>query len=299
MVGERKSLFHWSEIAFCVTSRMRRERPAIYRMATWNDLPSEIRELVLRFVCINIVAEYTSLQVDPWSAALRFHRPVIFAQVRTPAVLSYFAWVLQTCRYFHDTITEGIKFDGRSTATILMQLQHSKLRRAPLMIEDLCYDDDTINLRGLSELAHSIGLFWNNPVVLEELELAKLLSEIQILDCFPIIYRLLENWAQGHHQPTGFDSNFLMVQPRSSPDKTLSFLGFVIGSSNRYDEGWQVCSIEAMFDTKEWNRTRIDHETLPLLREDDLSSFQRDARLVRDIVVAAPNTWWLLVHDDE
>ena len=45
-------------------------------------------------------------------------------------------------------------------------------------------------------LVQSIGLFWNNPLILEGFDFARI-SKINLFECFPIIYTLFENWESG------------------------------------------------------------------------------------------------------
>jgi hypothetical protein len=107
---------------------------------------------------------------------------------------------------------------------------------------------------------------------------------------------LLENWAQGHNEPTRFSSNNLMLDYHLILNSLNSgYLGVVIGSSNRYDKGWLVCSIKGVF-MEGWNSTRFHQKTPSGLREENLRSSQRDIPLLKDVAVAPLNTWWLLVQ---
>src|SRR5271155_4591338 len=111
-------------------------------MATWNDLPNEIRHHILRFACVRIIAEYEELESaprpSPW--IYKYTELTPLSAIRPPTVLSLFAHLSRTCRYFHIAITNTIKFEHQSTATILKRLQHQKLDAVDFTT--ITYDED-------------------------------------------------------------------------------------------------------------------------------------------------------------
>jgi len=268
-------------------------------MATWHDLPNEIRELVLKFFCISVISEYTSLRRDSQAAGQRSAHGLKLSEIRPPIiVLSEFTWALRVCRYFHDAMTNRIKFEQQSTPTILMKHQAERFRGARVIMQGTSYNHGPFFLQDLVEVVLLIGYFWNNPLVIEELALSDLLSMVHIRSCFPILHKLLENWAQGHREPIKFSSDRLLIPlPCTTNSTNLLVLGIVIGSTSRFDKNWQVCSIETVFTTKESDSfSWIEGNLTPVSRKEDLAAFNRNITVLKDIILAPPNTWWLLVH---
>ena len=257
-------------------------------MTTWNELPNEICDLILRYVCAGIISDYMLPALDSFfNPSCLLHRAP--SDPHPPRVLSQFTRVIRVCRYFYNSIMNTIKFEGKSTAMRLMGLQYRRLRTA-LLIHNHA---SPIDSRALKVLVRSIGLFWNNPLVLDRIPLTDLLSQIQTPD-FPIIYRLFENWARHRRDPPNDQSNRIIFRFQNS---SVSYLAFVIGSSNRYNDRWQICSIAAVLNTRNSDRwTSIpDLDSLPLLYKDKINAFHEIVSLLRDIVQAPPDTWWLLV----
>ena len=291
-------------------------------MAAWNDLPNELHELILRFVCISIISEYTSIDLEEYQHQL-FNPSSLF----TPKILSHFTRTIRTCRYFHTAITDIIKFEEDSTATILMKLQFQHVDNSPL-VKPLPWIRRTFNApdrpldrKGLEVIGRLVGPFWNNSLVLKHLPLTRFLPQIDVDDCFPILFKLFENWARGYkdqgrlplitfsiygmrsahldpseHPPYEGDRLVFPIQLHTGKRE---YVGFVIGSTNRYDEHeWQVSSIEAVLAADNWNvGGRRNPEVLPVLCKEDIRRSSGKIAVFRDIILSPPNTWRLLFHD--
>jgi hypothetical protein len=126
-------------------------------MATWNLLPTEIRNLVLYFFCLNIVEEYRDLHIhlndEEYNASAELKWP------KPPECLSSLASALRTCHYFHNVIKQTIKIDGEFVVDILQGLQFHKLMETEKALHGF--------------LEHHIGLYfstvgyvWRNPLFL-------------------------------------------------------------------------------------------------------------------------------------
>jgi hypothetical protein len=155
-------------------------------MATWNDIPNEIRDHILRFTCVRIIAEYEELESGPGPSPWFYTKPTPFSAIRPPTVLSLFAHLSRTCRYFHIAITT-IKFEHQSTATILTRLQRQKFDAVDFTT--VTYDEDNDGQQRFDRysfqwLIWSIGPFWNNTLILEDLTFAKI-SQVDMFQCFP------------------------------------------------------------------------------------------------------------------
>jgi hypothetical protein len=285
---------------------------------SWSDLPHELHIHILTFLCKNVISEYSSRYANPRWAGYRDNDIL----KHYPDVLSHFASTIQTCRAFHHAIANEIKFDGQTTASILLHLQKDKVKEA-LPCEDpddFDWGDDGFRRneycrRELDLLIYLIGPFWNNQLILEDLSFQDVLSEFMFheTECFPRIYKLFENWGRSRMESPqsnrilfntlrldsdsnseDSDSEDLVSKNSVSKDSDdpPSILGFVIGTHNGYNSGWQICSIAAVLDTRHAKTT--DLEALPILCLGHRYTSIFDSFL-RDLVLAPPNTWWLLM----
>jgi len=288
---------------------------------SWNDLPHELRIHILTFLSKNVISEYSSRYAQPrWIG----YEDLDISK-HYPDVLSHFASTIQTCRAFHHSIANEIKFDGQSTASILLHLQKDKVKRALPCEDPDDFEDDDYGFRHneycrreLDLIVYLIGPFWNNKLVLEDLSFRDIWLEFMFheRECFPRLYKLFENWGRSRTErpqsnrilfnTLDIDLDLEVSDSKGSDlevsgledsdledsDDPPSILGFVIGTQNGYNSGWQICSIAAVLDTRHAKTT--DLEALPSLRPEDRYTFSFDTFL-RDLVLAPPNTWWLLM----
>jgi len=272
-------------------------------MATWNDLPNEIRDMILRFVYFTSMMEFDELEVPEYQ-----HLVGNSYQLRPPKSLSTFAYTIRTCRYFHYAMTNTIKWvihdseERMSTGTVLKHHQHWKLiqmsnTKPSEGMRHVYGSKLPLRILDLEELVQLIGFFWNNPIVLEELELTQFLSKVHIRNCFNDIYKLFENWAQRGPRPLHIPHVTFPIQ--FSPDsENLSALSFVSGSTYRNENGLIVCTIHQVLNTmgKDWSEP-IDTASLASLEWDDGDYLKERIPLLDDIMYSPPDTWWLLVQD--
>lgn len=254
---------------------------------SWDKLPVELRDQILTHCCISIISEYTSfdlkLRSEPFSHAGNH-----------PQVLSQFANLIGMCRSFHHIITNAVIFDKQTMPEILMKLQYDKVRTVNSMAR---YGATSSNLKTLIRFT---GPFWNNPLVLKDLSLAQWVFPIYIPYYLDILYKLFENWARNDPKPAINHCDRVIFSIQSTPGQNITHLGFLIGSYNRHVDGWQVCSIVGALDMTSWepwgSSEVIEPELLPVLSQQDVAGFQREIPLLKGIVSAPPDTWWLLIN---
>jgi hypothetical protein len=116
------------------------------------------------------------------------------------------------------------------------------------------------------------------------------------------MYNLLENWAQIPSEPAPHNSDRVILPLRwfervGWKKDSISVIGFVVGASNRCENELQVCSIDAVLNTKLTESTRPDTKLLSILGKDDLLAFQTEFPFFKDILTTPPNTWWLLTGE--
>ena len=123
-------------------------------MATWNSLPTEIRNLILHYFCLNVIEEYDDLHID-WNNE-EYNAPAKLKWPKPPECLSSLASVLHTCHYFHDAITRIIKIDDESVVKILQELQFYKL----IEVQSDLYGFPNPHI---GQYFNTVGYFWRNP----------------------------------------------------------------------------------------------------------------------------------------
>ena len=128
-------------------------------MATWHDLPDQIRLHILRLFSFEIFVDY--VRSRHWETVPEDkHR--VFTWPESPASLKSFSSAVRTCRLFRDALTRilSMRPDGISPYDLLREQQVSKLT---------VYSHDaapnTIYIRDLYQTA---GMFWKNSFVLKD-----------------------------------------------------------------------------------------------------------------------------------
>lgn len=275
-------------------------------MAKWCDLPNELRDMILAYLTASIILEYWNLET--------VECPDDSCSLHPPSVLLHYAWIHRTCRYFHYAIMYTIKwtfqgnglnlgFEPMSTREILILFQAGKIKAisntAPSLFMRPSFGHKVpLNCQDFRHVFQLVGSFWNNPLVLENLSLAenlsiaKFISDIQVSECFPLVYKLFEKWGEYH--ATGANRH-ITFPIQFSPDQNLSVLSFVSGSSYKNDNGWIVFTIDRVLNTrdKDWS---IDVDTTRL-NPLSPSKGTHGVPLLEDLLMAPPNTWWLLVQE--
>jgi hypothetical protein len=135
------------------------------KMATWNDLPLEIRDHIVYFFCLDIITEYDAPPTDIFNSEyynLDNGKKTSSVKLAPPECLSDFDAAVRTSRYFHHAINYNIMFDGNSAASTLKLMQADKF--------DSIYDTPEHNRlfeqKHLDALVGVIGFYWNNPICL-------------------------------------------------------------------------------------------------------------------------------------
>ena len=92
-----------------------------------------------------------------------------------PAVLRHFSSALQTCKYFRDTISNRVKIDGlahiRDGAAPIPALQGIQLSTIWSISRSLLMSGRAEVDGNLDILVQIAGVFWKNPLVLEDFDL--------------------------------------------------------------------------------------------------------------------------------
>jgi hypothetical protein len=106
---------------------MRQSSPAL-STTTWNHLPPEIHDRILYFFCLDILTEYEDLGNNPFSdenVTLIQQQPD--NSVGGTCLGSLFS-ALRVSRYFYNSISHVIKFDGKTAVTELKYMQFERIQ---------------------------------------------------------------------------------------------------------------------------------------------------------------------------
>jgi hypothetical protein len=134
-----------------------------FRPATWHDLPPEITDKILYYICEYIVEEYEMYGRDPWNPEYQDYAPIMLGP-EGPYPLCLYTNLLQTCRSFYHAIKHVVKIDGERVADVLQNVQYNALSQ----ILDGLYDhrhSPTFWFRIVPITVKLIGFFWNNPLI--------------------------------------------------------------------------------------------------------------------------------------
>ena len=162
-------------------------------MGTWNDLPPEIRDIILNFFCYSIVHEFVELGKDPWRGCDLYWVP---RGPKSPASFTNLLSALRTCRYFQFVIQDIIKIDNTSTIEKLELLQYKRVHDLAIRIP--VHGLPTSIVARFKELA---GKFWVNPHVMSSLNLMEELLEALPVESRTLIIPHLRTWLFRHARP--------------------------------------------------------------------------------------------------
>jgi hypothetical protein len=104
-----------------------------FRSATWHELPPEITDKILCYICEYIIKEYEMCGCNPWNPEYQHYAPIMLGP-EEPYPLCLYTNILHTCRSFYHTIKPVLKIDGEHIADILLDVQHDAFSQ---MIDDL------------------------------------------------------------------------------------------------------------------------------------------------------------------
>ena len=156
-------------------------------MATWNDLPNEIRHQILTFYCVDIVNTY---EYPPFSKVPHVVKTPRFCNnwANPPKILKSFASAVRTCRSFYDTIIHVVKVDGVSPFDKLQSVQKRN-------IEVLLQWPQLWEIEIYTRL---VGIFWRNPLVLSDAELmARIILNLPY-ESWPLLLPHLGDWVSAN-----------------------------------------------------------------------------------------------------
>lgn len=164
-------------------------------MAKWANLPIEVRNLILFYFCNDIVFDFSNPEIDVWDP-IKNHKLWNFRLIiwpTPPKCLKSFISALLTCRHFHDTIIEVIKFDGEPVDEVLQRIQYDHIGS---ILDQL--DDDYHEPVNISFFFTVAGCFWRNAKVCGGPELL-----IRVLWWTGVKSRMmllphLEHWVRKH-----------------------------------------------------------------------------------------------------
>jgi hypothetical protein len=106
---------------------MRQSSPAL-STTTWHHLPPEIHDRILYFFCLDIITEYKDLGDDPFSdenVTLIHQQP---DNSLGGTCLGSLSSALRVSRYFYNSISHVIKFDGETAVKELKYMQFDRVK---------------------------------------------------------------------------------------------------------------------------------------------------------------------------
>lgn len=140
-------------------------------MASWDSLPHDIRLLLLRTFCIEIINNFKSLRKSVWLTAdksyfdteLEHADSPPLAWPPTPAPLKSFMSALTSCREFNYIIMQEVKFRGFSPIDVLKAHQEHSVDRIVRKYHSKKSPSGVVSvaLYGLAT-----GSFWKNPDII-------------------------------------------------------------------------------------------------------------------------------------
>jgi hypothetical protein len=191
-------------------------------MANWNSLAPEVHEIILSFVCQNIIDEYTPVYLQDINEAqnklITLDVPVWSS--KSPSSLRDFVALLLSCRSFYYSVT-GIIIDGESPITKLQSIQDDKC----VVIHQILIGGDLTHTSppvvSIYTITTLVGFFWKNPLVLKKPD--TIMKVLDSLDQESLIVFIphLEEWVLQSVTPMPEDREFRVVYTKRTLDNEI------------------------------------------------------------------------------
>jgi hypothetical protein len=233
-------------------------------MPNWNSLAPEVHDIILSFVCQNIIDQYTPVCLqdinEVQNKLIRLDRPVWSS--KSPSSLRDFVAVLVSCRSFYYSV-KRIIIDGESPIARLQSIQDDKcvVIHQILTGEGLTHTSPPAVMK-IYTITTLVGFFWKNPLVLKKpdtiMKVLDLLDEESLIMFIPH----LEEWVLQHVAPMQKDQEFRVLQRKPSRFNEMFGLGGVVvlqvGSwvGPICDSG-SVMSIRGLYEGSEFVRQEV------------------------------------------
>jgi hypothetical protein len=258
-------------------------------MAKWHDFPPEVQRLILRRFCADLVVDFTNSHINPWeNVEYTFDSEESGVWPKQPETLFSFSSALQTCRYFHHTITDDIKLNGESTDVLLQRQQHQVIRD----ILNRQYDDPASILLEVGFLYTLAGCFWKNPIVFEDRSvLDAVLAWLEPSSRMMLIPHL-ETWLLYHARPNVASAsdgpvNAIITVGVGGDVEDCLWMRLKEGSLKLSGSILSIATIAGVVADEEVDNDK--NESPPC----DPNIF-----VLRDIKNSDPNTWWFFPPED-
>lgn len=264
-------------------------------MAAWADFPTEIRDLILYWICLMTIAEYPKFD-EHW---LRIKEEEFLRTIsgegspgwdnmvnhpKSPACLSAFSIVLQTCRDFRDALERRIILESTSAVETIQYMQYQQVQA---FVKDIGPRPPGIPhpclLFTVSMLKEMAGDFWMNPKVINDCNLVpKLLSHIDNWREVVTLLPYLQAWLLKHARLIGRETR------KSSYAVIVVQTGMHSNSVNTYRISLKKGSFKIRGEIMEaWS---IDGDNTV----GDQVMYGSDLSLLDDVKASPTDTWWLL-----
>ena len=243
-------------------------------MAGWDDLPLELKDIVLQIFGTEIIQTFSAVRWDKETFRKEY-----------PSALLDYCHAVRTCRYVHRALSERLRFDGERCNKRLQRLQHLHLKR----------ELSTFELRVLkneSPFYSLIGRYWYNPIILDDSDLLD--DALRWVNVgFTDLIREVKPWIFRHFQPVESYPDKIMSLPFYQELVTLWFRVGPVWRSGAYE----LVSIEEIVE-QPGDLVRVH---MPAIGSEDGNTFSSvksangvDIPLVDIIKEREPNTFWVI-----
>jgi len=245
-------------------------------MTTWRNLPLEIRRLILKQFCVEVLDDFNAIAADPFEW-MDFSWPedkLVWPD--SPQPLKWFSSAIKTSRDFH-TIIQEERFDGRSPGDTLKSIQVGMIDK---IIEEQ-FDNEASQILDIIWLYQIAGCFWKNEEFMNAEKLSRVLAWINPKSRLMLIPHL-ENWLLKNAQPKN----------PSLPDYSR------IGIDGDCDSCSEIKLMGGSFVISTGMLIIVSlNGTVAGIHDEKLASDSKPP-LVQDIESADPDSWWLFPADD-
>ena len=226
-------------------------------MASWNTLPAEIHDDILKFFCQDVITEYIR-KYKLFDAEKASREPLgLLTWPSPPQPLIDFSSALRTSRSFHQSL-HRFKIKGNSPSRQLQVIQRNicwRIRKKAheLLIEDRD-DYGPIDVAVFMEIA---GVFWKNPLILD-MKSRAILDIMLVLNTQSLVMLVphIEEWVLSHAVPVSTRKVHPFVALDSldfQQDPVVFGIGFLMVRDS--PRGW-IRSVKGLYQGSEFKARR-------------------------------------------
>lgn len=266
-------------------------------MPHWNDLPNEVRVMILREFCASILSEYSQFgsRFDDIGESID-----MLLSVREEQPLKHFYNALLTCRDFNELIMTKVKVSGNQPpSSALQNIQYANLMEYLYEKNNGWLHKDKVWYYEIYRASAVLGSVWNSPLidgtapVNDLLQATGPVGEV-VLIC--LLGNFLEKCKEIHSGTRTVEVQKINRYGNKSSKLAFTVSDYSVGGQGYYHGFYSFYSVSRFrfMDSPSPDSQVQGAKGEDLMKSKELTAELEPVELLPpDISTAEPGTWWL------